>query len=78
MTTAHLTTAGLAHERAVPQSAATSSWTARLFQVVHDTQAKRARREIARIAPFLPETVMIHGDLGRVTLGDDASLPFIR
>lgn len=72
MTTAHFA------DTFVSQPAVKSSWTTRLLQVIHDTQAKRARREIARIAPFLPETVMIHGDLGRVTLGDDASLPLIR
>lgn len=73
-----MTTAHFAHELAVPQATATPTWMSRVLQAIYRTQEARANREIARIAPFLPETVAIHGDLGKVTLGNDDRLPFIR
>lgn len=50
----------------------------RIVAALQAGQEIRARREIARIAPFLPDTVAIHGDLRRVTLASADALPFNR
>lgn len=72
--TMHFTTAFAPAQERAPKA----NWLHRILTALQEGQAQRARREIVRIAPFLPDTVAIHGDLVRVPLASADQLPFNR
>lgn len=72
--TMHFTTAFAPAQEPAPKAGLLT----RILNALHEGQSERARREIARIAPFLPDTIAIHGDLRRVPLAGADKLPFNR